>query len=49
MKELEKFKEFMETNREYIYSNTPTNNVISKDDEWRNETEWDELFDCIKS
>ena len=49
MKEFEKFKKFMETNRKYIYSNTPTNNVISKDDEWRNETEQDALFDCAKS
>lgn len=50
------FSEFMKNNREMAYAivtaNTPTNldgrPIIVKDDEWRNETEWDTLYAELK-
>ena len=49
--------QYLETNRKKAYSfatsNTKRNNqgrpVISKNDEWVNETEWDELFELLKN
>jgi hypothetical protein len=46
------FSEYMDKNRERAYavaiSNTKYNEqgrpIISKDDDWVNETEWDDLF-----
>ena len=48
-------EEYLETNKNKAYSfatsNTKFNEngrpVISKDDEWVNETEWDELFQVL--
>lgn len=48
--------QYLENNRERAYSfataNTKYNEqgrpVISKDDEWANETEWDDLFEILK-
>ena len=50
------FSTFIKQNKEKIYkfadSNTPKNKqgitVIKKDDEWRNEPEWDDLYEDIK-
>lgn len=49
--------QYLDTNRERAYSfasaNTKYNEqgrpVISKDDEWVNESEWDDLFELLKS
>lgn len=38
------FSEFIKKNREKIIKNTPYNPSISKNDEWREETEWDERY-----
>ena len=46
------FSQYLEQNKEAAYdyatNNTPCNAsgrpVITKDDEWRGETEWDEMF-----
>lgn len=38
------FKKFISDNKTKIYANAPKVNSISSDDEWVNETEWDELF-----
>lgn len=46
------FADFMKANKEKIYAlaeaNTPKNDnntpVITKDDPWRNEKEWDEVY-----
>ena len=38
------FKEFIQSNRDNIYSNTPKQTTISQDDEWFYEDEWDRLF-----
>lgn len=43
------FNSFLERNREEIYAMTPKGNVISSDDEWNNETEWDDLFQELKT
>ena len=50
------FTEFLEQNREKIKkvveSNTTKNSqgkpVIPKNDSWRDEIEWDELYKCLK-
>lgn len=42
------FEEFIKKNKDKIYSNTPKNPKISKDDEWAKETEWDKLFEELK-
>lgn len=47
---------YLKTNRNKAYEhasqNTPVNNeghaVIEKDDEWRNEHEWDDMFKAMK-
>lgn len=46
IKEIKKksFKSFVTDNKDKIYANTPVVNSISKDDDWVNETEWDDLF-----
>lgn len=49
--------QYMETNREKAYSfataNTKYNKqgrpVISEEDEWVNESEWDDLFEVLKN
>ena len=41
--------EILKTNEELIKSITLKNPVISQDDEWRNETEWDELYKELKN
>lgn len=49
--------QYLEANREKAYSfataNTKYNKqgrpVISKDDEWVNESEWDDLFETLKN
>lgn len=38
------FKKFISDNKDKIYANTPKVNSLSYDDEWVDETEWDELF-----
>lgn len=38
------FKSFLQLNQTKIDMITPKNPMISKDDEWINETEWDDLF-----
>lgn len=38
------FKKFISNNKDKIYANTPKINTISKEDDWVNETEWDDLF-----
>lgn len=51
------FTQYMENNRKKAYSvaeeNTVYNEqgrpVISKDDEWAKESEWDDLFDKLKN
>lgn len=48
--------QYLDTNRERAYSfataNTKYNEkgrpVVSKDDEWLNESEWDDLFELLK-
>ena len=48
---------YLETNREQAYSFATANTKyslhgspsISRDDEWVNESEWDDLFDILKS
>lgn len=49
--------QYLETNRERAYSFASANTkhdekgrpVISKDDEWVNESEWDDLFELLKN
>ncbi len=36
--------ELIRNNKDKIKSITPVNPTIKKDDEWRNEDEWDELY-----
>ena len=36
--------ELLKQNKDKIKSMTPKNTSIRKDDEWRNEDEWDELY-----
>ena len=38
------FKKFISDNKDKIYANTPKVNSLSYDDEWVDETEWNELF-----
>ena len=38
------FKKFISNNKDKIYANTPKINTSSKEDDWVNETEWDDLF-----
>lgn len=38
------FKQFIADNKDKIYANTPNVCLISKNDEWNDETEWDDLF-----
>ena len=38
------FKKFITDNKDKIYANTPVINSLSLDDEWIDETEWDDLF-----
>jgi len=38
------FKKFITDNKDKIYANTPAINSLSLDDEWIDETEWDDLF-----
>lgn len=48
--------QYLENNREQAYAFATANTkrdkqghpVIPRDDEWVNETEWDELFDILK-
>ena len=50
------FKQYLNLNRDKIYSiaakNTTYNSshkaVIRKDDDWRTETEWDDLYEKLK-
>ena len=37
-------KKFIADNKDRIYANTPAISAISENDEWANETEWDDLF-----
>lgn len=41
--------ELLKQNREKIKSITPLNPALAKDDEWRNEHEWDELYKETKN
>lgn len=49
--------QYLETNRKKAYSyatsntshNTQNRPVISRDDDWVNESEWDDLFDLLKN
>jgi hypothetical protein len=51
-KDMKDFKEFLKANKEKIRNITESNTVrnkdgvpvITKDDPWRNETEWDSLY-----
>lgn len=43
------FSSFIMENSDEIYSTTPKMNVISKDDEWINENEWDDFFKELKT
>ena len=36
------FEEFIKRNEAKIIATTPINPSVSRDDEWRDETEWDE-------
>ena len=36
--------ELIKNNKDKIKSITPKNPALKKDDEWRNENEWDELY-----
>lgn len=38
------FNEFLKLNKAKINAITPKNPTITKDDEWRNEPEWEEIF-----
>lgn len=38
------FSDFIKTNRKKINTITPKNPPISKNDEWRNEDFWDDLY-----
>ncbi len=38
----ENFKEFINDNKDKIYANTPQVSSISSDDDWADETEWDD-------
>lgn len=40
--------ELIRKNKEKIKSITPVNPAIDKDDEWRDENEWDELYKELK-
>lgn len=48
--------QYLDTNRERAYSFATANTkhdeqgrpVVSKDDEWLNESEWDDLFEVLK-
>ena len=39
-----KFNEFLKANKDKINTMLPKNPSIKKDDEWRNEDFWDELY-----
>lgn len=49
--------QYLDTNRERAYSFATANTkyseqgrpAVSKDDEWLNESEWDDLFEALKS
>ena len=41
--------ELIKRNEEKIKSITPVNPPIAIDDEWRNEDEWDKLYEELKS
>lgn len=41
------FDKFLRDNKEKIDSMSIKNPTISKDDEWYDETEWDELFNSL--
>ena len=54
---MSKLAQYLEANKEQAYSFAAANTkydkqghpVISKDDEWVNETEWDDLFKQLKT
>lgn len=49
--------QYLDTNREKAYSFATSNTnydeehrpVVLEDDEWRNESEWDDLFESLKN
>lgn len=43
------FSNFIKMNHDEIYATTPKVHSISKDDEWADETEWDELFQLLSA
>lgn len=45
LKEDNDFTSFIKENKALIYAMTPKVNSISRDDEWADENEWDELFE----
>ncbi|PHU41079.1 hypothetical protein CSX00_03800 [Pseudobutyrivibrio ruminis] len=46
---LEELNIYIEENSEELHERVPHNPVISKNDEWVNENEWDELYEEMKS
>lgn len=57
IKEEVKFQEFIAKNREFVYAIANENVtrgkdgrvVLAKDDPWRNEHEWDEMYQRLKN
>lgn len=43
------FSNFIKLNHDKIYATTPRTASVSKDDEWMNETEWDDLFELLST
>lgn len=44
IKSVQDFKEFIEKNRDLLYSNAIKADDITEDDEWMQEDEWDEIY-----
>ena len=40
-------QEFLNANKDKIKSVTPTNPSLKSDDEWRDESEWDKLYEDL--
>lgn len=43
------FSNFVKLNRDKIYATTPRIDSIPQNDEWVNETEWDDLFNLLSA
>ena len=44
IKSVEDFKKFLEENKELVLSSAVNANEITIDDEWMQETKWDEIY-----